>query len=94
MRQDALPLVRQKFAVGTKIGIIKPFLKIAMDGTRMIRVDSPGDVVFLPVQEPQAAGESVALKTFAQKSMDLLKEGLKAPVRHLCNISCKISLQI
>eukprot|EP00741_Cyanophora_paradoxa_P011723 tig00020563_g11327.t1 len=49
--------VRQAFAAGREVCIRNPFYKIAVgDGTRLLRVDSPADVVFVAPGAASSAG--------------------------------------
>ena len=41
---DARAYLTAKFTIGARVVIAEPFFKIALDGQRMVRVDSPGEV--------------------------------------------------
>eukprot|EP00741_Cyanophora_paradoxa_P011725 tig00020563_g11329.t1 len=47
---------QKAFAAGREICIRNPFFKIAMDGTRLVRVESPADVVFVAPGAASSAG--------------------------------------
>lgn len=76
---QAAPLLSHRFREGTRIAIAEPYYKIALDGSKAVRVDSPSEVRILQGNPTQAKANMHS----SPRSVKLLQKGLEATRRQL-----------
>ena len=73
---DARAYLTARFPIGARVAIAEPFFKIALDGQRMVRVDSPGEVQVMLASSASVsrALESRDLPSLKQPLADVISQ--------------------